>query len=275
MLNQEWLDAIAAYDDDQKAGGKPPTTRRSRREHLQHLARRVHAGPYDLTADELVAYAAAQSWAVETRRGRRNTFLSFYRWAVRVGHVQENVAEHLPKVPIRAGRARPAPDRVYHEALMRASHREQLMLRLAAEVGMRRAEVAQAHSDDLVEDLVGWSLIVHGKGDRIREVPLPPSLATALLNLPRGYFFPGQDHGHLSPRYVGKLLAERLPEGWTMHTLRHRFATRLYALRSDLLLVQETLGHASPSTTRRYVEYDRTRMRAAIEELEASDVRYA
>lgn len=52
-----------------------------------------------------------------------------------------------------------------------------------------------------------------------------------------------------------------------MHTLRHRFATRLYALTRDILLVQETLGHASPSTTRIYVPYDRERGRDAINEL--------
>lgn len=274
MLDQSWVDAIAAYDADQIAGGKPPTTRRTRREHLQHLARRVQGGPWDLTADDLGEYAAARSWSLETRRGRRNTFVSFWRWGVRTGRVVEVVAEELPKIPVKTARARPAPDRVYREALMRAAPREGLMLRLAAEVGMRRAEVAQVHSRDLVEDLVGWSLVVHGKGDRERLVTLPGSLARALLDLPRGFAFPGADRGHLSPRYVGRLLADLLPEGWTMHTLRHRFATRLYALRSDLLLVQESLGHASPTTTRRYVEYDRSRMRSAIEELEQADVRY-
>lgn len=49
--------------------------------------------------------------------------------------------------------------------------------------------------------------------------------------------------------------------------IRHRFGTRAYALTSDLLLVQEMLGHASPTTTRRYVQYDRDRMRAAVDEL--------
>lgn len=275
MLNQEWVDAIEAYDADQVTGGKPPTTRRTRREHLQHLARRVDCGPWQVTAEVLATYAAAQDWAVETRRGRRNTFLSFYGWAVRVGRVEENVGETLPKIPVQMARARPAPDRIYREALMRAKHREGLMLRLAAEVGLRRAEVSKVHSRDLLEDMVGWSLVVHGKGGRERVVPLPGSLATALAGLPPGFAFPGDDDGHLSPRYVGKLIASLLPEGWTMHTLRHRFATRLYALRSDLLLVQETLGHASPTTTRRYVEYDRARMRSAIDELESRDVRYA
>lgn len=150
---------------------------------------------------------------------------------------------------------------------MAATPREKVMLRLAAEVGMRRSEVAQVHTDDLMEDLVGRSLIVHGKGGKRRIVPLPTSLGRTIATAERGYLFPGNDGGHLSPRYVGKLIRDIMPGDWTMHTLRHRFGTRAYALTSDLLLVQEMLGHASPTTTRRYVEYDRTRMRAAVEEL--------
>lgn len=268
MLNDAWDNAITAYLVDQKAGGKPPTTTGARRQHLQHLARRIDAAsPWVLTLDELREYTSNQEWAQETRRGRRNTFKSFWAWAIREGHATVNLGEQLPMVRVAQAHARPAPDRVYHEALMRATPRDGLMLRLAAEVGMRRAEVAQGHSDDLFEDLVGYSLLVHGKGGRKRTVPLPNSLGRALVHLEPGYFFPGNDHGHLSPRYVGKIVAELMPAGWTMHTLRHRFATRAYALRSDLLLVQEMLGHASPTTTRRYVQYDRARMRAVVEEL--------
>nr|WP_274637082.1 tyrosine-type recombinase/integrase [Microbacterium bovistercoris] len=251
----------------EKSAGKPDTTLSARRQHLEHLARRVEVGPWQVTGDLLIDYAGAQEWAQETRRGRRTTFYRFYLWAMDAGYMTENPAERLPKVRMAPAKARPAPDRVYREALMAATARERLMLRLAAEVGMRRAEVAKVHSSDLVEDLVGYSLIVHGKGGRERIVPLPRSLAGHLLDAGPGWLFPGDDGGHLSPRYVGKLIASVLPEHWTMHTLRHRFATRAYALRSDLLLVQEMLGHASPVTTRRYVEYDRARMREVVEEL--------
>lgn len=150
---------------------------------------------------------------------------------------------------------------------MRASPRERIMLRLAAEVGLRRGEVAVAHTRDIMEDLVGRSLVVHGKGGRTRIVPLPHSLGVALSTIPEGYFFPGQDDGHLSPRYVGKLIRDLLPDQWTMHTLRHRFATRLYAHTRDLLGVQGMLGHATPTTTRRYVQWDTSRMRTAVDEL--------
>ena len=44
-----------------------------------------------------------------------------------------------------------------------------------------------------------------------------------------------------------------MPVGWSMHSLRHRFATVAYAHDRDLLTVQALLGHASPGTTQRYV----------------------
>src|SRR5690606_22561104 len=79
-------------------------------------------------------------------------------------------------------------------ALLAAPPRETLMLRLAAEMGLRRGEVAQVHTDDVLDDLIGWSLVVHGKGGRDRVVPMPGTLARAIQDRPRGYLFPG-DYG--------------------------------------------------------------------------------
>lgn len=267
MLDQVWRSAIEGFLSHERVSGKRTETNNLRRQQLQHAARRLTRPPWRVTADDLFEYFASQTWANETRRGRRTTLVRFYDWGMFRGFIIENPAAELPKVRIVPGHARPAPDAAYRQALMAARPREKLMLRLAAEVGMRRAEVAQVHTDDLMEDLVGHSLVVHGKGGRLRIVPLPRSLGRTLATVARGYVFPGNDGGHLSPRYVGKLIRDLMPAGWTMHTLRHRFGTRAYALTSDLLLVQEMLGHASPTTTRRYVEYDRARMRAAVEEL--------
>ncbi|WP_424446435.1 tyrosine-type recombinase/integrase [Microbacterium sp. CH-015] len=100
-------------------------------------------------------------------------------------------------------------------------------------------------------------------------IDLEPESADATE--PEGYLFPGRDNGHLSPRYVGKIIRDLLPGEWTMHTLRHRFGTRAYALTSDLLLVQDLLGHSSPSTTRRYVAGNPQRAPAAIEALAEQD----
>ena len=249
-----WLAAIDRYLIHQRAGGAPDTTLGTRRQHLQHLARHIGAEPWDVTGDMLLDWSGTMTWARETRRGRRATFRSFYGWAHGRAITAINPALDLPRV--RAGEPvpRPAPDRVYHEALMGAKPRDALMLRLGAEIGMRRAEVAQVHSDDLVEDLVGWSLLVHGKGLKTRTVPLTDGVAIDLRGLPAGYAFPGAVDGHLSARWVGKVVTMLMPGKWTMHTLRHRFATRAYSVERDVFVVQELLGHASPATTRRYVK---------------------
>jgi len=194
---------------------------------------------------------------------------SFYGWGRVMGHIDVDPSTDLPKVQPGTPRPRPAPELVYREALLRADDRERLILRLAAEVGLRRAEIAQVHSDDLERDLLGWSLVVHGKGQRERVVPIPTALAVQLRERGYGWAFPGSDHGHLSPRWVGKLSTRLLEGKWTLHTLRHRFATQAYNIDRDLFVVQTILGHASPATTRRYVRVDDDRLRATVENIGA------
>ena len=111
------------------------------------------------------------------------------------------------------------------------------------------------HRDDVVSDLYGWSLVVRGKGDKQRTVPLTDSLADAILSYRNtsGFLFPGQIDGHMSPNHCGKLLSRLMPEGWSAHKLRHRYASRGFAATGDLLAVQTALGHTSVATTQRYV----------------------
>lgn len=49
----------------------------------------------------------------------------------------------------------------------------------------------------------------------------------------------------------------------TPHMLRHAFATRLLDACGDLAIVQDALGHSSPSTTRIYAEVSPKRVREA------------
>ncbi|WP_228781492.1 tyrosine-type recombinase/integrase [Nocardia cyriacigeorgica] len=196
--------------------------------------------------------------------------LAFWRWAVAAERATTNPAAGLPRVKPAPPRPRPAPEIVYRESLSRAGKRERLMLRLAAEAGLRRAEVAQVHTRDVVEDLGGYSLSVRGKGGKVRTVPLSDSLAAELrqyVGKRRGFAFPGDDDGHLSPRWVGKLITQLMPGVWTMHTLRHRFGTRAYMVDRDVFAVQELLGHASPATTRAYVEMPRDALRRTVAEV--------
>lgn len=264
----EWRIAIAAWEASARLGGAPDTTVRTRVEHLRLLAKSIEAGPWEVTGDQLRAWFTGRAWMPNTYRSRRTTCRAFYAWAVQEGHVEHSPALAIPRGEVPVPQPRPVPDRAYAEALAMAGPRERLMIRLAAEHALRRAEIAQVRPErDLVEDLGGWSLVVHGKGGRERLVPLLDDVARELKSLGPGWAFPGRDPGsHLTPRWIGTLLARLLPDGYTAHKLRHRAGTLLYeASGRDLALVQDILGHADPKTTRVYVQVDAARKRAAVQ----------
>lgn len=263
-----WALELRGFRSYLRANGHPETTTGLRMRQLSRFAR-DHASlePYAVTLDDLVEWLSGKRWAADTRRAMRSALVSFYRWAEDTGRAEANPTARLPIVRPAQPRPRPALEADYRAALARASERETLALRLAAELGMRRAEVAVVHSADLAGEPGSWALIVHGKGQRRRTIPLPSGLAAVLRSLPPGYAFPGHDHGHLSPEYVGKLVSRLLPPGVTMHALRHRFATRAYNIDRDVFTVQQLLGHASPATTQRYVQVSDSNMRRLVDAL--------
>ncbi|MFR1605794.1 MAG: hypothetical protein ACLSUZ_05025 [Bifidobacterium pseudocatenulatum] len=105
------------------------------------------------------------------------------------------------------------PDRYIAAAIEKATSSEKLTIRLGAECGLRRGEIARVHSDDVVADSAGRSSIVRGKGDKQRIVPLPDDLACIIMDA-RGYLFPGRFGGHVEESYVGDHISHLLPDGY-------------------------------------------------------------
>lgn len=261
-----WQEAIDAHALHMLAMGLRGATLELRRYQLGRLGRMLMVGPWEVGPVDLVAWAAsAMHWSPNTRRSYRTTVRGFYLWGVEAGHIRASPALALPRVRPGPANPRPAPERVYQPALLAAGARERLILQLMGDHGLRRGEVAVVHSRDLFEDLTGWSLRVHGKGGRDRVVPLLDEVSRQLRSLPAGYAFPGNDHGHLSPRWVGTLVSRLMAEDWTGHKLRHRAATRWWeASAHDLLTVGELLGHADPRTTKVYVRVSDARLRDVV-----------
>ncbi|MBU8831152.1 tyrosine-type recombinase/integrase [Mycolicibacterium goodii] len=276
-LPEPWRELVEAFIRAETAAGRSPATIRKRRSDLGRLARSVGGDPRGVTEARLEAWLERnRHWAIETRRSHRNTTVMFFRWAHRKGHIPTDPAAELPVVRPATAVPRPAPDAAWRHAIQVADPRTRLMLRLAGEVGLRRAEVAQVHTRDLTTGAGGPQLLVHGKGGKLRMVPLADDLAELIAqgapgHSPEmaaygveGYLFPGDDNGHLSPVWVGKMVAAVLPGIWTMHTLRHRFATRAYRGTGNLRAVQTLLGHSSVATTERYTAVDHDEVRAAM-----------
>lgn len=254
-LPQPWEDAISEWTLWLRIAGNRDATIKLRRDHVRSIARRSRTShPREITLSCLVKLCSERPWSSEHRKSVRVSLVSFYDWAVQNGVAQDNPAARLPKVKTPPPAPRPAPDDVWLELLAAAAPRERLMARLAAEAGLRRSEVAVVRADDLIRDLHGWSLIVHGKGGKQRVVPLNDGLVAEFRAAAtrRGYLFPGQIDGHLSAQWVGIVISKLMPRGWSMHKLRHRFATLGYSGTGNLRAVQEALGHASVATTQLY-----------------------
>jgi integrase/recombinase XerC len=230
---------------------------------LKHLIDAYAPTPlHRLNTAQLLTYLGRDGWAPETRRSARNAVRSYFKWAEQSGLVRHNPALQLPAIRVPAGKPRPTPDQVLVDALAGAQPRERLLVMFAAYAGLRRAEIAKIHTCDIGEG----ALRVMGKGGRVRVVPLHPAIADELREhiLETGYMFPGQIDGHISPGHVGVLIKRTLGSGWSAHTLRHRFASKAYAVQRDLLAVQELLGHSKPETTRRYTQVPDGAVRAAV-----------
>lgn len=269
-----WAPAIDDYLVTLAAAGRSPATIVLRRAQLTRMSRELGRHPAAITGEQLVDWLGRHtSWSLDSRRGHRAAARGFFLWAYKNKRIPEHIADDLPSVREGTALPRPTPDAAWNTALSNATPRVALMLRLAGEAGLRRAEIAQIHRSDLIEGLIGAQLLVHGKGGKKRVVPLNDSLADLIRRggpghtpgtPPDGWLFPDCFGGHLSADHVGGLTAKVLPGHWTLHSCRHRFASRAYRGTRNLRAVQTLLGHSSIATTQRYTAVDDDEMRAAM-----------
>lgn len=265
-----WATAIADYLDYLTAAARPATTRGMYRSRLLQLADAYPLrSPWEISAEELVSYLGSRNIGNDARRGTRYTLTGFYDWAVMTGRATANPAKLLPKIAPRPGVPRPIPDHLLAQACAVADPRQRLALRLAAEAGLRRAEIAQVHQRDVHRSHDGYTLLVHGKGQKQRMIPIPDALARLIGLEGTAWAFPDNKGGHLTADRIGHLTAQVLPSGYTLHTLRHRFATAAYNHTRDLYAVQRLLGHSNPQVTQRYVSLDTAELRPIVEALTA------
>lgn len=268
-----WALLLDEYETWMRAVGRSPRTVTLRAWQVRKLAADIGGHPNAVTEDDLITwFACYPDWKPETRHSYRSGVCMFFDWAWKFGRIVGNPAAGLPVMPPGKAVPRPADELAWQEALRAADLRTTLILRLAGQAGLRRAEIARVHTRDLIEGSGGAQLIVHGKGNKKRLVPLSDGLA-ALIRLgaaghtpgssPDGWLFPNGDGSHISPLWVGELTRRVLPAGVTLHMLRHMFASKAYRGSRNLRAVQQLLGHASIATTERYTAVDDDEMRAA------------
>jgi integrase/recombinase XerD len=147
--------------------------------------------------------------------------------------------------------------------------RHRMMVLLAAYAGLRVHEIAKVHGRDV--DREAWTLEVAGKGGKRARLPLHRTIIAEGYFFPvDGWWFPGQDDGHISRQGAAKAIKDAMTRAGVKaspHQLRHYFGSTLLAKGADLREVQELMRHSSIASTQIYTEVPDARRAAAIARL--------
>jgi integrase/recombinase XerC len=242
-----------------------------------------------LAQQHTLGYARA---SIARRVGAIHTF---YRWAVAERRLaadpslllgRPKVVNRLPTVlrprdaaALVEAPAAPEGDQRDDPLRLALSLRDRALLELLYGSGLRVAETTGLTLQAV--DLRRGRVLVRGKGDKEREVPMSDDAVDALAAwIARGrpvlaasgsdaVFF-NRRRKPLGPRDARRVVeryGQRLLPGRrvTPHTLRHSYATHLLEGGADIRAVQELLGHASVATTQRYTHVSRARLFEAYE----------
>lgn len=158
--------------------------------------------------------------------------------------------------------------------------REELLLMATYGGGLRVSEVVSLRPGDLDWER-GLIRVEQGKGQKDRYTLFPRRVRELLeryrANYPqKGIWIFAQRRDHRRSMdittaqklyYAAKAKAGIVKQGG-IHALRHAFATHLLEAGMDLATLQRLLGHASVSTTMRYLHVERPRLSAQMSPLD-------
>jgi site-specific recombinase XerD len=218
-----------------------------------------------------------------TRRQKLIIIRTFFNWLKTQGLMKANPAEAvLP--PQREEKEPRVLSREEYQRLLSVitKPRDRAIVQLLLQTGIRLSEIQQLTTADyelpkrITKDALG-TLRILGKGRKTRTVLLNTKACEALAGWlkvrPRmdgEALFVSNRHQPVSRRgfqHVVRTYLEKAGiKGAGVHTLRHTFATHHIAMGTDLVTVQEFLGHASLDTTRLYIGLAKKRQAQHIQD---------
>lgn len=204
-----------------------------------------------------------------TRRAYLSTVRGFCRWAVTEGLLASDPTVAVARIrePRRVPRARSAADigRILDVA---RDPRSRLIVLLMVGMGLRCLEVARLEVADY--DRQSESMLIRGKADNERTLPVPVEVAVAVgVYRDRIGWRAGplvcsvlSERRGISAHHVSQLVTEMLVsagvkirpgDGVTPHALRHTAASDVLDACNNVRTVQQMLGHGSLATTQIYL----------------------
>lgn len=271
----------AVLDDhlrDLRRRGQRAKSMHDRDRSVWRFARYVAPTPLlEVTEQDLeqwIDWQLERGLAVASRACYLKHVTCFLTWAHRRGHIATDPGANLlaPKVPL--GVPHPISEQDLEVLLTCAPQPMRAWLVLASYMGLRAGEIAKLRREHVLDARQPPLLLVQdGKGGKSRLLPLPDVVVAELqphLRGRTGGLWATSKGGPTTAKYVSRTVSDqikRLGLPWTLHSLRHRYATRLYQQTRDLRMVQAMLGHSSVATTQIYTQFDTEAAAAAMAEL--------
>lgn len=261
-------DLIAEYETWLRSWGASQRTIETR----TNLARgRIRAwGVEGLTTENIQEWLArpelTSNWSKATYHNHLTCFCS---WLVATGRLAESPMDNVKKTRRPPSSPRPLAEHDVARVLSVVTGDVREWILLALLQGLRAGEIAKMHSEDVTVD----GLYVEGKGGTKVTLPTHPDIWEIAQGKPGGYWFPGNDHGHIRPQHVslvvGRLFTSLGIKG-SIHRCRHVYGTRLLRAGVHVRTVQKLMRHANLDTTAAYTAVDEDELRNAIVLLKAS-----
>ncbi len=194
----------------------------------------------------------AEGLAASTIRHRLDRLSQIHTWALDHELIPA-LPCRIPRPSLRESKPGPAVSEAALGAMLRVARgAARAALLLAADAGLRRAEILALEAGDV--DLWAGTIRVHGKGGKIRTVPiLTPRLRGALRGLP-------ETEGPLLRARSREQLERICRPAWAagshgeprFHELRRRFATVALGAGAIADEVRVAMGHTNLAVTGRY-----------------------
>lgn len=255
------IDLIGDYETHLRALRRRPSTIQLYGSVLRRMDDQLPSGLLSAYREELHAWVFGTERKDATYKLYVTIVQGFMEFATdtdRAIHLDHNEAAKLPRVGGSPSRPKPIPADRLAGIRAAASKPWNLYFDLALLGGLRCIEIAQLDRDDVTEE----DILLHGKGGKDRRIPTHPAIWSKVRDLAAGRVT-ALNRRQLSA--LGRQKLHRMGFPYSMHQLRHTFATAVYASAGrDLRVVQELLGHASVATTQRYVDVSGDQKTAAV-----------
>ncbi|MEA4999874.1 MAG: tyrosine-type recombinase/integrase [Candidatus Limiplasma sp.] len=278
------MDAAKEFIFDCKVRKLSEATIYGYQKQIEYLVKYIETNYNIKTAEAVKSVHIKQFLLMMEERGRKPQYINdllkvykvFFKYCAQEEHIASNPTAKIhntrqPKVLIRTFNQEDIRKMLnYFQGRSYINIRNRTMLAMFFDTGMRLSEVLTLRQEQIHDDYI----LVHGKGNKERLVPMSPYLAKLLMQynvvrqsyfgvhkVPQNYVFVSYSGVMLTGEAVAQFMKKAAAEVGiskdvrvSPHTCRHTFAHLQLKNGLDLYSLSRLMGHENISITQRYLD---------------------